>query len=170
MTLARLAAAVSLASLLGCRPSESETPKAGTPPRLEQLCGHWRTGVEQGFTVEERWQIVAGGLAGESVIIDLEGIERRTERFAIDVHEQGSTYRAKPSGAASETPFEQVEAHATASGGWLWAWTNPAHDSPRRIEYELDDATHLRARIVGPPQPGGADSMEWTFERVASCP
>lgn len=166
MTLARLAAAVSLASLLGCRLSESETPKAGTPPRLEQLCGHWRTGVEQGFAVEERWQIVAGGLAGESVIIDLEGIERRTERFAIDVHEQGSTYRARPSGATSETPFEQVEARVSAAGGFEWAWANPEHDSPQRIEYELVDANRLRARIIGPPK----RSLEWSFERVAPCP
>lgn len=171
MTLARLAASsLVLASQLACRPEATVTPEPEDTVTLAQLCGHWRTSPAQGVVLEERWRMVAGGLVGESVAIDAEGHEQPTERFAIDVHEQGSTYRAKPSGAASETPFEQVEAHATASGGWLWAWTNPAHDSPRRIEYELDDATHLRARIVGPPQPGGADSMEWTFERVASCP
>jgi hypothetical protein len=171
MTLARLAASsLVLASLLACHPDAAATPEPAGTVTLAQLCGHWRTSPAQGVVLEERWRMVEGGLAGESVAIDAEGREQPTERFAIDVHEAGSTYRARPSGAASETPFEQVEAHATDAGTWLWAWTNPAHDSPRRIEYELVGETSLRARIVGPPQPGGADSMEWTFERVASCP
>jgi hypothetical protein len=171
MTIARLAAgSLVLASLLACRSRAAATPEPADTPALAQLCGHWRTTPEPGGVVlEERWRVVEGGLVGESVMIDAEGREQPTERFAIDVHAQGSTYRAQPSGAASETPFEQVEAHATPAGTWLWAWTNPAHDSPRRIEYELVSATSLRARIVGPPQPGGADSMAWTFERVASC-
>lgn len=154
---------MSFALLVACRPSAASLEREA---RVERLCGTWRASLDAGVVLEERWRVGEEGLIGEGVQIDAQGREQITETFVIELRDAGSTYRARPLGAATDTAFEQVDDRESSNEGWVWAWANPSHDFPQRIEYAFEGRERMTARVSGE----GAPSFAWTFERVAACP
>ncbi len=127
--------------------------------RLSWLEGQW-SGSKDGIESEERWSSPKGGA--------LLGIHRdfkdgrmvAFEFLRIAGSKEGSTFYGSPM-SAPPTPFRMTE-----QGAQRVRFENKAHDFPQVIEYWLDAAGLLHARIEG-PQNGKTVREEWQWKKVA---
>ncbi|MGE3108631.1 MAG: DUF6265 family protein [Phycisphaerales bacterium] len=136
------------------------------------LAGTWRSASE-GSIIEEHWSEPAGdGMIGYSRTIKPEtatgGRLAQFEflRLSAKAGPEGAdagelTYIAAPGGRYPPTAFTM-----TGSAPGRLIFENPAHDFPQKIEYWLDEAGALHARISAPGADGGEAAHEWVYQRV----
>lgn len=120
---------------------------------LAWISGHWSATIGDS-EVEEIWLAPRGNLmTGMSRTVKKDG-RVAFEFVRIAKTEDGIAYLAQPSGRPP-TAFKLVESkHGRA------VFTNPEHDFPKRIVYELRDGK-LCARVDD-----GKDGNEWCWTRV----
>jgi Domain of unknown function (DUF6265) len=128
-------------------------PLAAAEPTLDDLAwiaGHWSEG-----NVEELWLAPKGGvMLGMSRTIRRNGTAA-FEFIRIATTGDGIAYIAQP-GGRPPTSFKLVESKPGRA-----VFTNPEHDFPKRIVYELREGK-LCARTDD-----GKDGEEWCWARVA---
>ena len=117
---------------------------------LAWMSGHWSNGE-----VEELWLAPKGNL-----MLGMSRTVRKNGRTAFEFvriaqTEDGIGYIAQP-GGKPPTTFKLVE-----SKPGRVVFTNPEHDFPRRIVYELRDGK-LCARV----DDGKTDGDEWCWSRI----
>jgi Domain of unknown function (DUF6265) len=126
--------------------------------QLAWLEGSW-TGTHDGVAMEEHWTGASGGaLLGMHRDVKA-GRMTSFEFLRIQTTADGIFYFASP-GSAAPIAFKLLaltERHVT--------FENKAHDFPQRIEYWLDAADVLHARIEGPVD-GKNVSEEWAWKRA----
>lgn len=137
---------------------ENELPASLTS--LDWLAGYWTATIDD-TRMEEFWLHESGG-----VMLGLHRDTRPSKRaffeyLRIVAHEDGISYFASPNGREA-TEFR------------LWEWTenkvvfsNPDHDYPQEIIYELQDSTHLIVRIEGVTG-GEKTSLEWRWTKTGT--
>jgi hypothetical protein len=115
-------------------------------PDLDWLAGHWCS--EQGDRrIDEVW-LAGSGSAWHGVSRTLaDGRLESFEFMRIEADAAGTRFLAQPQGAAA-TAFALVE-----QGPRRASFANPAHDFPRRIDYQRE-GDRLQARISGPGRDG----------------
>jgi hypothetical protein len=125
---------------------------------LAWLEGSW-TGTHAGVAMEEHWSSVNGGaLLGMHRDVKA-GRMTSFEFLRIQTTADGTFYFASP-GSAAPIAFKLQalrEQHVT--------FENQGHDFPQRIEYWLDAADVLHARIEGAVD-GKSVSEEWAWQRA----
>jgi len=138
---------------------------AADPPDVTSLgwisgCWEMRRGP---LVVEETWMKPAGqtmlGL-GRTV---REGRTVSYEYLRLHVKDGSIYYTARPSNAASETPFKLARGSDTEA-----VFENPEHDFPQRLIYRRLPDGSLAARIEGTVK-GKQRAQDFSFQRVA-CP
>lgn len=134
-----------------------EAPEVGSVETLSWLTGCWRQSGE-GRVFEECWLEPDGGmLLGVNRMVDDEG-GTFFEFLRIADSDSGPVYWASPLGR------EAVPFRAVSSGPKSMTFVNPEHDFPQRIEYALDEAGRLHARISGLEDE--AEGPEWIYQKV----
>lgn len=127
-------------------------PAVAAEPVVDDLAwmgGHWSDGE-----VEELWLSPKGNL-----MLGLSRTVRKNGRVAFEFiriarTDKGIAYIAQP-GGKPPTPFTLVESKPGRA-----VFTNPGHDFPKRIVYELRDGK-LCARTDD-----GTDGEEWCWSRI----
>jgi hypothetical protein len=176
-------AAASLIS--GCASSPRPQSRPSEPlADLVWLAGSWLHVAGDGTLIEEHWTGPAGGMmlgvgrTVEPVEEDPDAAYRLAswETFRIESRPDGSVvYLASPMGRQPPTPFTLEPAPATQRA-WRLVFTNPQHDFPQVITYELQGGRdRLLVTIASlPPDPSGptaeqpvaAESIAWLFRRM----
>lgn len=131
-----------LAALIG----SSSALADGLDPRLQSLdwlLGRWeRTGLPEGRSGHEHWQVDGSDLAGVGAM-QRDGQAVFEERLRIVAGEDGVFYVADVPGNAAPVRFRLTEQAADAA-----AFENPGHDFPKKIAYRRD-GEQLHAQISG---------------------
>ena len=116
----------------------------------------WLSGCWSSDESEECWMPPKGG-----VLVGLNrGADGRSFEFLRIAEEEGElVYWASPGGRCPATPFRAME---TTSKRVVFG--NPAHDFPQQIEYWLDAADVLHARVSATVE-GESPGFEITWSR-----
>lgn len=124
---------------------------------LAWLSGRW-TGTLGRATIEESWTDTQGGamLATSRTIVG----ERLVmfEYLRIIAKPDGLYYVAQPNGRPP------VEFKLTKSGPGLAVFSNPLHDHPKTITYQIDASQTLTATIEG-EEKGQPKKQEFRFRK-----
>lgn len=189
ITMFMVSSAMAVAGLLlsGCASSPRPESKPSEPlADLVWLAGSWLHVAEDGALIEEHWTGPAGGtILGVGRTIepveedsDADAAYRTVsyEYLRIESQPDGSiVYLASPQGRQPPTPFA-LEPAPMSERDWRLVFTNPDHDFPQRIVYELQGSRdRLRVTISTlradpsrpePERPSAAESIAWLFRRM----
>lgn len=125
---------------------------------FNKLPGTWQR--SNGRT-HEKWEKKPDG-SFFSVMYSVRGADTTLQEEVTTTREGNRwVYAVKGAGNAEIVRFPSVEVTPTKAH-----FSNPSHDFPTDIVYELIDPTKLRAYIVGPNDKGGKDTVWFNFTRI----
>ena len=125
---------------------------------FSKLTGIWQR--SNGRT-HEKWEQKPDG-SFFSVMYSVRGADTTIQEEVTTTREGNRwVYAVKGAGNAEIVRFPSVEVTPTKAH-----FSNPTHDFPTDIVYELIDPTKLRAYIVGPNDKGGKDTVRFDFTRI----
>lgn len=125
---------------------------------FSKLTGTWQR--SNGRT-HEKWEQKPDG-SFFSVMYSVRGADTTIQEEVTTTLEGNRwVYAVKGAGNAEIVRFPSVEVTPTRAH-----FSNPAHDFPTDIVYELVSPTELRAYIVGPGQQGKTDTVRFNFKKM----
>lgn len=152
---------------IACDNSESKPDVKNETPNLysaqlifDKLIGTWQNEDGKNF---ERWTKNDNGTF-------------RSDGFSIkgndtSWNEQAAIYKESDHWVFENTVKNQNDGKAVKFTSSFFnetsvQFSNPVHDFPTDINYTVEDATTLRAFIVGPNGKGGKDTIPFNFTRI----
>lgn len=124
---------------------------------FSKLNGTWQR--SNGRT-HEKWEQKPDG-SFFSVMYSVRGADTTIQEEVTTTREGNRwVYAVKGAGNAEIVRFPSVEVTPTKAH-----FSNPTHDFPTDIVYELIDPTKLKAYIVGPNDKGGKDTVWFNFSK-----
>jgi hypothetical protein len=143
---------VLLVASTGVRPVPTEIEE------LRWLAGHWE-GMEGETRMEEVWMEPLGGVM-IGMHRDVFGSDRFFfESLMIRETDDGIVFFASPAGRHPATPFPLTDLSGTKA-----VFSNPEHDFPQTLTYELTSAGDLHVVAAG-EQNGRKVRSAWTWAK-----
>ncbi len=127
---------------------------------FDKLVGTWQNTGDKSF---ERWTKNNNGTY-RTVVFDVKGSDT-TYKEDNQVYQENGKWVSenKVSGQNNGKSIKFTESMLTASS---FQFSNPAHDFPTDIHYDVVDANTVNAYIVGPNNKGGKDTIPFNYTRV----
>lgn len=127
---------------------------------FDKLVGTWQNTGDKSF---ERWTKNDNGTY-RTVVFEVKGSDTIFKENNTVYRENGNWISEnKVSGQNDGKAVKFVESLLTPSS---FQFSNPAHDFPTDIHYDIVDANTVNAYIVGPNDKGGKDTIPFNYIRV----
>ena len=127
---------------------------------FDKLVGTWQNTGDKSF---ERWTKNDNG-SYHTVVYELKGSDTIYKEDNQVYQENGKwVSENKVSGQNDGKSVKFTESQMTTNS---FQFSNPAHDFPTDIHYDIIDANTVNAYIVGPNNKGGKDTIPFNFTRV----
>lgn len=145
--------------------TKTTTDAAVTTPTTEatvfdKLLGTWQNTGDNSF---ERWTKNDNGTY-RTLVFAVNGSDTAFKEDNQVYQENGKwVSENKVSGQNDGRSVKFTESLMTANS---FQFSNPAHDFPTDIHYDIVDANTINAYIVGPNNKGGKDTIPFNFTRV----
>lgn len=151
-------------SIIACNNNKAEpqdaSPSASQELVFDKLVGLWQNPDGKSF---ERWT-KTGDDKYNSVVFSVKGNDTSWNEQA-SVYKQGDqwVFENLVTGQNQGKPVQFASTLLTEN---TVEFSNPAHDFPTDIHYEVPDENTVKAFIVGPNQKGGKDTIRFNYTRA----
>jgi hypothetical protein len=140
--------------------SASTVTKHPVETVFDKLVGTWQNTGDKSF---ERWTKNENG-SYRTVVYELKGSDTIYKEDNQVYQENGKwVSENKVSGQNDGRSVKFTESQMTTNS---FQFSNPSHDFPTDIHYDIIDANTVNAYIAGPNNKGGKDTIPFNFTRV----